>query len=94
MKQVQQDQSTDMIFIFGRDELIIHQRYEVLSIINDLMLALWFAIGSVCFFYEGEIQKIGTWLFVIGSVQLMIRPLIRLTRSIHLKRLPEDIDSY
>jgi len=94
MKQMQQDQSSDLIFIFGHDELIIHRRYEVLSIVNDLMLAMWFAIGSVCFFYTGEVLTIGVWLFLIGSIQLMIRPIIRLARSIHLKRLPDSSDSY
>ncbi|MFP8967418.1 YrhK family protein [Pokkaliibacter sp. CJK22405] len=89
MKRTLHD-SGDFIFTFGHDEIIIHRRYLFLSTLNDLMIGIWFVIGSFCFFYEGEIQTIGVWLFVIGSVQLVIRPCIRIARSIHLKHLPED----
>ena len=88
--QRQQDPSTnDWIFSIGHREMVIHRRYEVLSIINDFTLGLWFTIGSICFFYEGEILTIGVWLFVIGSVQLLIRPAIRLHRYIYFKKLPD-----
>ncbi|MFM2476918.1 YrhK family protein [Celerinatantimonas sp. MCCC 1A17872] len=88
------ESSNDLIVKFGHDELIIHRRYEVLSIVNDLLLALWFIIGSICFFYSGTIQDIGTWLFLIGSCQLLIRPVIRLARSIHLQHLPDSSQNY
>lgn len=39
-----------------------------------------------CFFSEST-TEIGTWLFLIGSIQLLIRPFIRIIRSIHLKRI-------
>ncbi|MGY4876846.1 YrhK family protein [Vreelandella aquamarina] len=88
--QRQQDPSTnDWIFTIGHRELVVHQRYEVLSMINDFILGVWFTIGSFCFFYEGEIQTIGVWLFVIGSIQLLIRPAIRLHRYVYFKKLPD-----
>ncbi|GHB16388.1 YrhK family protein [Salinicola rhizosphaerae] len=71
---------------FGHDELIVRQRYEVLSIVNDILIGVWFVIGSVFFFYE-SLAYAGTWLFVIGSVEMLIRPVIRLTRKIHLQRM-------
>lgn len=73
----------------GREELVISRRYEVLSILNDFMLGVWFLIGSILFFYPSE-QQAGVWLFTIGSAQLLIRPIIRLSRHLHLYRLPED----
>lgn len=72
----------------GRDELVIRRRYEVVSIINDALIGLWFLVGSVLFFFDTTTAA-GTWLFVLGSLELLIRPCIRLTRHLHLHRLPE-----
>lgn len=70
---------------FGHDELVIRQRYEVISIINDLLIGTWFIIGSVFFFYD-TLAYAGTWLFVLGSIEMLIRPTIRFTRRVHLQR--------
>lgn len=70
----------------GHDELTLRGRYEVFSILNDALIAVWFVIGSVLFFFEATTTA-GTWLFLLGSVQLMIRPVIRLSRRIHLSRV-------
>lgn len=69
-----------------RAELALRKRYEVLSILNDLLVAAWFVAGSVLFFDEAT-TYLGTWFFLIGSIQLMLRPGIRLARRIHLRRL-------
>lgn len=76
----------DIELHIGHDELILRGRYEVLSILNDVLIALWFVIGSVLFFFETTTTA-GTWLFLLGSIQLMIRPVIRLSRRIHLSRI-------
>ena len=70
----------------GHDELIIRKRYEVLSIVNDILVALWFIVGSILFFSDATTIA-GTWCFLAGSVELLIRPLIRLSRRIHLTRV-------
>ncbi|TDT66441.1 YrhK family protein [Frigoribacterium sp. PhB116] len=72
-------------FSLGRDEIVIWHKYEVASIVNDIMVAVWFVVGSILFFSESTTTA-GTWLFLLGSVQLMIRPLIRLARRVHLQR--------
>ncbi|MFG6665812.1 YrhK family protein [Halomonas sp. HNIBRBA4712] len=87
--QRQRNDSGDWLFTLGHRELVVHQRYEVLSIVNDILIGIWFVIGSACFFYEGSVQTVGVWLFLVGSVQLLIRPMIRLHRFIHFKRLPD-----
>ncbi|MBN2680808.1 YrhK family protein [Acidithiobacillus montserratensis] len=33
-------------------------------------------------------ETAGVWLFVIGSAELLIRPVIRLVRHIHLQKMP------
>ncbi|WP_308202698.1 YrhK family protein [Curtobacterium flaccumfaciens] len=43
-------------------------------------------VGSVLFFSESTTTA-GTWLFLIGSIQLLVRPVIRLSRRLHLGRV-------
>lgn len=73
----------------GREELIIRRRYEAASIFNDFLIALWFIIGSVCFLVPNWVDT-GAWIFLIASIQFLIRPAIRLAHHIHLKKLPPD----
>lgn len=74
---------------FGHDELVVRQRYEVVSILNDILVGLWFLVGSILFFSD-TLSYAGTWLFVLGSVELLIRPSIRLVRRVHLRRFHSD----
>ncbi len=67
------------------DDVVLRDRYEVASITNDLLIAIWFLVGSILFFQESTAYA-GTWLFVVGSAQLAIRPAIRLSRRVHLRR--------
>ncbi|ASU77441.1 hypothetical protein CDG81_02990 [Actinopolyspora erythraea] len=78
--------STPLVLRIGREELLIRRRYEVLSIVNDILIALWFMIGSVLFFWEATATE-GTWLFLVGSIELAVRPMLRLSRRVHLRRL-------
>lgn len=94
MRKEHRHATGDWTFTLGHEELIVHRRYEVLSIVNDAMLGVWFTLGSVCFFYEGGIKTLGVWLFVLGSVQLLVRPLIRLHRYVRFKRLPNASQDY
>lgn len=71
----------------GGEELVIRRRYEVLSIINDFFIALWFLGGSILFLYP-SLEKAAIWLFIIGSFQFLIRPTIRLVSHMHVKRIP------
>lgn len=68
----------------GHHELELSKRYESASIANDVLIGIWFIIGSICFFSE-ELMTLGTWLFLIGSIQMTLRPAIRLGRRVHLR---------
>ncbi|MDO4919181.1 MAG: YrhK family protein [Kocuria sp.] len=70
----------------GHHELIIRGRYETLSIANDILIGLIFLAGSFLFFHEDTVYA-GTWLFVVGSALMLVRPSIRITRRVHLQRL-------
>jgi hypothetical protein len=80
---------SDIEFRIGHDEVILRKRYEVASIVNDLLVAVWFVIGSVLFFSDSTATA-GTWLFLLGSIQLMVRPMIRLARKVHVQRLSQQ----
>ncbi|MBF6347714.1 MULTISPECIES: YrhK family protein [Nocardia] len=73
----------------GDELLVIDDRYETASIVNDVLIAVWFTVGSLLFFSEST-HIAATWLFLVGSVQFLIRPLIRLTRRVHLRRLGDS----
>jgi hypothetical protein len=75
----------DLEFRIGHDEIVLRKRYEVLSIGNDILVALWFIVGSILFFFEST-QMIATTLFLLGSIELLIRPVIRLARKVHIQR--------
>lgn len=74
-----------LVLRIGGEELLIRKRYEVLSILNDVLIAAWFVVGSVLFFWEATTVT-GTWLFLFGSIELAVRPIIRLARHVHLRR--------
>ncbi|WP_193224468.1 YrhK family protein [Bacillus sp. B1-b2] len=46
------------------------------------MISIWYMIGSISFLL-GSTSTVGYWFFIIGSIQLSLRPLIRI---IHFKK--------
>lgn len=70
----------------GHDEVVIRRRYETLSILNDVLIALWFVAGSILFFWQSTTLA-ATWMFLLGSLEFLGRPAIRLARRIHLRSL-------
>lgn len=77
----------DLTLTFSHEQLVIRRRYEALSIFNDFLIAVWFLVGSVLFLFPAW-QETGVWLFIAGSFQFLIRPVLRLSHRIHLRRLP------
>lgn len=81
--------TSDLTLRIGHDELVIRRRYETLSIANDVLIALWFVAGSILFFWDSTTQA-ATWMFLVGSIQFLVRPLIRMARRVHLRRIHGD----
>lgn len=77
----------------GHEQLVIRQRYETLSIMNDFAIGIWFLVGSVLFLYPA-LAEAGTWLFIVGSAQFLLRPVIRLAHQLHLQRVPSSSWSF
>ncbi len=75
----------EMDLHIGPEELVIRNRYEVLSIMDDILIAVFFIVGSVLFFSTST-ETAGVWLFLLGSVAMLVRPLLQLSRRVHLQR--------
>lgn len=80
------DRDTDITIRIGSDELVVRRRYETASIANDVVTGLLFLVGSILFFWE-SLSTAAVWLFVVGSVLMLVRPTIRLARRFHLTRV-------
>lgn len=59
---------------------------ELAYTLVDVIAALMFVIGSICFFYP-ELNYAGTWLFLFGSLMFGLRPTIKLMREIAYLRM-------
>ena len=70
----------------GQEHIVIQRRYDALGALNDLLIAIWFLLGSF-FFLKESLTTDGTWLFILGSAQLLIKPLIKLSSLIHVGRV-------
>lgn len=85
--QTSPTQSNPLTLDLGPEQLVVNRRYEVASMLNDILTGLWFVVGSVFFFYDA-LQTAAIWLFLIGSTELLIRPILRIARDVHLQRKP------
>jgi hypothetical protein len=74
----------------GEREIVLRQRFELVSLANEIGIALFFTVGSVFFYFE-SLYVAGVTLFVIGSVQLGIRPAIRFARRVSLRRVTKGM---
>ncbi|GAA0513658.1 YrhK-like protein [Saccharopolyspora erythraea NRRL 2338] len=83
--------STPWVRRIGHGELLLRHRYEMASIVNDILIAFWFIVGSLLFF-SPLTTTAGVWMFLLGSIELAIRPSIRLVRHLHLRKVQKSIE--
>ncbi|KWU01734.1 hypothetical protein GL178_01510 [Vibrio toranzoniae] len=84
------NQGVELDVDIGKKHIVIQRRYEALGAFNDLLIAVWFLIGSFFFLNESLIES-GTWLFIVGSAQLIIKPLIKLISLVHVSRASKPL---
>ncbi|AQQ53381.1 YrhK family protein [Planococcus lenghuensis] len=70
----------------GQHELVIKQRYQVLSYLNDILLGVLYLIGSILFLSDVS-QTIAISFFIGGSILMIARAVINIAKGIHLKRI-------
>ncbi|GAA0593078.1 hypothetical protein GCM10009001_06480 [Virgibacillus siamensis] len=73
----------------GTFELSFSKKYRYIALINDLTLGLEFLIGSAFFLFE-PLKTAGIILFIIGSAQLLARPVIKIIHAIHFSRVKKS----
>lgn len=81
-----ENESQPLEFDLDQDHIVIQRRYEALGAVNDFLIAVWFLIGSFFFLKEALVVD-GTWLFILGSGQLLIKPIIKLMSLVHVRRV-------
>lgn len=79
-------EGNQFVLDLGQKHITIQRRYEALGAINDFLIAVWFLIGSF-FFLTNSLVESGTWLFVVGSAQLLIKPALKLISLVHVSRV-------
>lgn len=67
-----------------------YERFEWAHIVNDAAIALWFLVGSVFFLYP-SLELDGTWLFIIGSGQMLVGVMIRTFNKIFYSRFRKEL---
>lgn len=68
-----------------RHTLFYKRIYHILYTLNDLMLGLWFLIGSILFYFE-TLKTWGIHFFVLGSLQFILKPTIRLIHELDARK--------
>jgi len=79
-----------------RHAVVLNHRYEALSILNDIFIGIFFTVGSVFFFFT-ELETLAITLFLLGSIDFLLRPVIRLAHRmnvVHSGDESADDDSY
>ncbi|REJ10328.1 YrhK family protein [Halobacillus trueperi] len=73
----------------GKHDIFFKKTYDMLYTINDVLIGFWFLIGSLFFYFE-HLKNVGVTLFVLASIQMLIRPTIRLVHYFHMKKVYGD----
>ncbi|SES25226.1 YrhK-like protein [Gracilibacillus ureilyticus] len=59
--------------------------YNILYTANDITIGFWFLLGSILFYFE-SLKIYGITLFVIASIQFLIKPAIRLVHEVKARK--------
>lgn len=87
----QQDPDPPARIDIGNEEVVISDKYETLSIANDVLIGIFFFVGSILFYFK-PLEFWAITLFVLGSIDFLLRPIIRLARRLHLQRIGQRDD--
>ncbi|WP_084037778.1 YrhK family protein [Demequina sp. NBRC 110053] len=76
----------DLSLRLGRLQVDVWSRWEAAGILNDIGIGLWFVAGSILNFFT-DLETLGLVLYLVGSVQLLIRPFLKLAHRVTMRRL-------
>ncbi|ARD49574.1 YrhK family protein [Sporosarcina sp. P33] len=73
----------------GKHVVFFNKNYRYIFIINELVLGIIFIVGSVFFFFE-TLKTAGIILFIVGSAQLFIRPVLKILHATTLRKISQS----
>ncbi|RCW77301.1 YrhK family protein [Saliterribacillus persicus] len=77
----------------GRFRLYLNKRYQVFSTINDMLIGILFVLGSILNFWS-SLEMEGMIAYLLGSIFLVVRPVLRLINSATLRDEIKSKDTY
>lgn len=73
----------------GKHIIFFNKHYKYIFIINELVLGIEFVVGSAFFFFE-SLKTAGIILFIVGSAQMFLRPVLKIFHAISLKKVNQS----
>ncbi len=75
----------DIIVEIGDLELYFQNAYSIVSLINDMLIGVLYLGGSLSNLLNGP-ELLGKVLYLLGSISLILRPLIQLVQNVYVYR--------
>lgn len=75
----------------GRLRIYFHNRYSLISLINDFLLGIVYTMGSVVNIV-GWPSIYSTYLFLAGGIFLILRPVLKIMRNISVYKDKDFIE--
>lgn len=63
----------------------IRNRYETAHLASEIVTAILYLVGSFFLFYP-DLKVIGSCMFILGSIQMLVRSLLRMSYRIKLRQ--------
>ncbi|WP_454193434.1 YrhK family protein [Paenibacillus sp. Marseille-Q7038] len=60
-------------------------RYETVHVASEIVTAILYLVGSFFLFYP-DLKVIGSIMFILGSIQMLVRALIRMSYMVKLRK--------
>ncbi|MDO7906421.1 YrhK family protein [Paenibacillus sp. JX-17] len=70
-------------------KMSVKDRYETAHIVSEISTALLFIAGSLFLFYP-QYKMAGTCLFILGSIQMFIRSMLRISYYFQFRKVIEE----
>jgi len=78
---------------FGRFRLFFKKRFKLITTVNDLLIGLFFVTGSILNFFSST-EIVGTILYLLGSLLLASRPVLRIMHDTQLRNEMKESENY
>src|SRR5699024_10610292 len=76
-------------FDIGSFGVFFNKKYHLVSTVNDLMLGIWIVVGSVFFLFHSTMMA-GTILFILVSLQMLARPMLKQLHGFFIRKESEQ----